>query len=148
MKNLFLSLLILLTSFSVKSQNSDFPYSQKDYLIKMNEVVKVVEDLYNTYGEDTIMVNQLVDLSCSEVYVLSGLGTLDDDFSVSEAIEEWFVPTINRSCDYLPTTVTVIEKECDKWGVWFRVKVTNMYGVNNYIDFGINKENKLRSIIL
>ena len=39
MKNLFLSLLILITSFSVKSQNSDFPYSQKDYLITMNEVV-------------------------------------------------------------------------------------------------------------
>ena len=48
---------------------------------------------------------------------------------------------------YSPTTVMVIKKDLDKWGVWFRVKVTDMYGVN-YIDFGINKENKLRSIIL
>jgi len=148
MKNLFLSLLILLTSFSVKSQNSDFPYSQKDYLITMNEVVKVVEDLYNTYGEDTTIVNELIDLSCSDVYVLSGLGTIDDDFGVSDAIEGWFVPTINTSCDYVPATLTIMEKECDKWGVWFRVKVTNMYGINNYIDLAINKENKLRSIIL
>mgnify|MGYP003132388771 FL=1 len=148
MKNLFLSLLILLTSFSVKSQNSDFPYSQKDYLITMYEVVEVVEDLYNTYGEDTSVVNKLMELSSSKVYVLSGLGTIDDRFNKSAAIEGWFVPTINSSCDYLPTTLTVIEKECDKWGVWFRVKVTNMYGVNNYIDLAINKENKLRSIIL
>ena len=148
MKNLFLSLLILLTSFSVKSQNSDFPYSQKDYLITMNEVVEVVESLYNTYGEDTSVVNKLMDLSSSKVYVLSGLGSIDDRFDKSAAIEGWLVPTINSSCDYLPTTLTVIEKECDKWGVWFRVKVTNMYGVNNYIDLAINKENKLRSIIL
>ena len=132
---------------SIKSQNSDFPYSQKDYLITMNEIVRVVEDLYNTYGEDTIVVNKLMDLSCSKVYILSGFGTIDDSFDKSEAIEEWFVPTINRSCDYLPTTVTVIEKDCCKWGVWFRVKVTNMYGVNNYIDLSINKENKLRSVI-
>jgi hypothetical protein len=148
MKNLFLSLLILITSFSVKSQNSDFPYSQKDYLITMNEVVEVVESLYNTYGEDTSVVNKLMDLSSSKVYVLSGLGAIDDRFDKSAAIEGWLVPTINSSCDYLPTTLTVIEKECDKWGVWFRVKVTNMYGVNNYIDLAINKENKLRSIIL
>ena len=148
MKNLFLSLLILLTSFSVKSQNSDFPYSQKDYLITMNEVVKVVEDLYNTYGEDTSVVNKLMELSSSKVYVLSGLGTIDERFTKSEAIEGWFVPTINTSCNYVPTTLTIMEKECDKWGVWFRVKVTNMYGVNNYIDLAINKENKLRSIIL
>ena len=63
------------------------------------------------------------------------------------AIEEWFVPTINSMYTIPPTTLKVMEKDLDKWGVWFRVKVTDMYGVN-YIDFGINKENKLRSIIL
>ncbi len=139
--------IFIFTIISVKSQNTNFPYSQKDYLIKMNEVVKVIEDLYNTYGEDTSVVNELIDLSCNEVYVLSGLGTIDDKFERSDAIEGWFVPTINSSCDYLATTLTVIEKECDKWGVWFRVKVTNMYGNTNYIDLAINKENKLRSII-
>ena len=88
-----------------------------------------------------------MDLSCNEVYVLSGLGTIDDVFERSAAIEGWFVSTINSSCNYLPTTLTIIETECDKWGVWFRVKVTNMYGITNYIDLAINKENKLRSII-
>jgi hypothetical protein len=147
MRKILVLIFVIFGFLSIKSQNFDFPYSQKDYLINMNKVVKVIEDLYNTYGEDTSVVNELMDLSSNEVYVLSGLGTIDDEFERSAAIEGWLVPTINSSCDYLPTTLTIIEKECDKWGVWFRVKVTNMYGITNYIDLAINKENKLRSII-
>ena len=147
MRKILVLIFVIFGFLSIKSQNLDFPYSQKDYLITMNKVVKVIEDLYNTYGEDTSVVNELMHLSSNEVYILSGFGTIDDSFERSAAIEGWFVPTINSSCDYLPTTLTVIEKECDKWGVWFRVKVTNLYGDTNYIDLAINKENKLRSII-
>ena len=32
----------------------------------MNEVVEVIESLYNTYGEDTSVVNKLMDLSSSK----------------------------------------------------------------------------------
>ena len=142
MKYIFLS---LLTSFSVKSQNSNFPYSEKDYLITMNKVVNTIEDLYNSNGNDTTLTTRLMDLSSDSVYVLSG--GMDQRYPVNYSIKEWFVPTINRLYTYSPTTLEVMEKDLDKWGVWFRVKVTDMYGVN-YIDFGINKENKLRSIIL
>ena len=145
MKYIFLSLLILLTSFSVKSQNSNLPYSEKDYLITMNKVVNTIEDLYNSNGNDTTLTTKLMDLSSDSVYVLSG--GIDQRYPVNYSIKEWFVPTINRLYTYSPTTLEVMEKDLDKWGVWFRVKVIDMYGVN-YIDFGINKENKLRSIIL
>ena len=145
MKYIFLSLLILFTSFSVKSQNSNLPYSEKDYLITMNKVVNTIEDLYNSHGNDTTLTTKLMDLSSDSVYVLSG--GMDQRYPVNYSIKEWFVPTINRLYTYSPTTLEVMEKDLDKWGVWFRVKVTDMYGVN-YIDFGINKENKLRSIIL
>ena len=54
MRKILVLIFVIFGFLSIKSQNLDFPYSQKDYLIKMNEIVKVVEDLYNTYGEDTI----------------------------------------------------------------------------------------------
>jgi len=146
MKNLFLSLLILLTSFSVKAQNSNLPYSEKDYLVTMNEVVSTLDVIYNTTGEDTTITQRLMDLSCNEVYVLSW-GFMDQDTTATYAIKEWFIPTIKRLSNYSPTTLVVVEKDPCKWGVWFRVKVTDMYGTN-YIDFGINRENKISSIIL
>ena len=145
MKYIFLSLLILLTSFSVKYQNSNLHYSEKDYLITMRKVVNTIEDLFNSNGNDTTLTTKLMDLSSDSVYVLSG--GMDQKYPVNYSIKEWFVPTINRLYTYSPTTLEVMEKDLDKFGVWFRVKVTDMYGVN-YIDFGINKENKLRSIIL
>ena len=104
MKNLFLSLLVLLTSFSVKAQNSNLPYSEKDYLITMNEVVKTISDLSN--GEDTTVTQRLMDLSNNEVYVLtfSNGVTIDQDTISTYAIEEWFVPTINSMYTIPPTT--------------------------------------------
>ena len=145
MRNLFLSLLVLLTSFSVKSQNSNLPYSEKDYLVTMNKVVNTVEDLYNSNGDDTTLTTQLMTLSSDSVYVLSG--GMDQRFPSNYSIKEWFIPVINTLSTYSETTLKVVEKDLCKWGVWFRVEVTDMYGVN-YIDFAINRENKLRSIIL
>ena len=145
MKNLFLSLLILLTSFSVKAQNSNLPYSEKDYLITMNEVVNTVQDLYNSNWADTAITTRLMDLSSDSVYVLSG--GMDQRYPSNYSIKEWFIPTINGLYTFSQTTLEITEKDLCKWGVWFRVKVTDMYGVN-YIDFAINRENKLRSIIL
>ena len=148
MKNLFLSLLVLLTSFSVKAQNSNLPYSEKDYLITMNEVVKTISDLSN--GEDTTVTQRLMDLSNNEVYVLtfSNGVTIDQDTISTYAIEEWFVPTINSMSTYSSTTVQVIEKDLDKWGVWFRVKVTDSYGDWYTIDLAINRENKISFVCL
>ena len=145
MKKSMLFFIFIFTIISVKSQNTNFPYSEKDYLITMNKVVNTIEDLYNSNGNDTTLTTKLMDLSSDSVYVLSG--GMDQRYPVNYSIKEWFVPTINRLYTYSPTTLEVTEKDLDKWGVWFRVKVTDMYGVN-YIDFGINKENKLRSIIL
>ena len=145
MKKSMLFFIFIFTIISVKSQNTNFPYSEKDYLITMNKVVNTIEDLYNSNGNDTTLTTKLMDLSSDSVYVLSG--GMDQRYPVNYSIKEWFVPTINRLYTYSPTTLEVMEKDLDKWGVWFRVKVTDMYGVN-YIDFGINKENKLRSIIL
>jgi len=145
MKKSMLFFIFIFTIISVKSQNTNFPYSEKDYLITMNKVVNTIEDLYNSNGNDTTLTTKLIDLSSDSVYVLSG--GMDQRYPVNYSIKEWFVPTINRLYTYSPTTLEVMEKDLDKWGVWFRVKVTDMYGVN-YIDFGINKENKLRSIIL
>ena len=145
MKKSMLFFIFIFTIISVKSQNTNFPYSEKDYLITMNKVVNTIEDLYNSNGNDTTLTTKLIDLSSDSVYVLSG--GMDQRYPVNYSIKEWFVPTINRLYTYSPTTLEVIEKDLDKWGVWFRVKITDMYGVN-YIDFGINKENKLRSIIL
>ena len=145
MKKSMLFFIFIFTIISVKSQNTNFPYSEKDYLITMNKVVNTIEDLYNSNGNDTTLTTKLMDLSSDSVYVLSG--GIDQRYPVNYSIKEWFVPTINRLYTYSPTTLEVTEKDLDKWGVWFRVKVTDMYGVN-YIDFGINKENKLRSIIL
>ena len=150
MRNLFLSLLVLLTSFSVKSQNSNLPYSEKDYLITMNKVVNTISDLSNSYGEDTTVTQRLMDLSNNEVALLTFFNgvKLDGDTISTYAIEEWFVPTINSLTTYSPTTVKVIEKDLDKWGVWFRVKVTDIYGEWYTIDLGINRENKISCIIL
>jgi len=148
MKNLLLSFLILLTSFSVKSQNSNLPYSEKDYLVTMTEVVKIISDLSN--GEDTIVTQRLLDLSNNEVFVLTffnGL-KLDGDTIFTYAIKEWFVPTINSISTYSPTTVRVIEKDLDKWGVWFRVRVTDVYGEWYTIDLGVNRENKISFICI
>ena len=145
MKKSMLFFIFIFTIISVKSQNTNFPYSEKDYLITMNKVVNTIEDLYNSNGNDTTLTTKLMDLSSDSVYVLSG--GMDQRYPVNYSTKEWFVPTINRLYTYSPTTLEVMEKDLDKWGVWFRVKVTDMYGVN-YIDFGINKENKLRSIIL
>ena len=145
MKKSMLFFIFIFTIISVKSQNTNFPYSEKDYLITMNKVVNTIENLYNSNGNDTTLTTKLMDLSSDSVYVLSG--GMDQRYPVNYSIKEWFVPTINRLYTYSPTTLEVTEKDLDKWGVWFRVKVTDMYGVN-YIDFGINKENKLRSIIL
>ena len=145
MKKSMLFFIFIFTIISVKSQNTNFPYSEKDYLITMNKVVNTIEDLYNSNGNDTTLTTKLMDLSSDSVYVLSG--GMDQRYPVNYSIKEWFVPTINRLYTYSPTTLEVMEKDLDKFGVWFRVKVTDMYGVN-YIDFGINKENKLRSIIL
>ena len=145
MKKSMLFFIFIFTIISVKSQNTNFPYSEKDYLITMNKVVNTIEDLYNSNGNDNTLTTKLMDLSSDSVYVLSG--GMDQRYPVNYSIKEWFVPTINRLYTYSPTTLEVMEKDLDKWGVWFRVKVTDMYGVN-YIDFGINKENKLRSIIL
>ena len=145
MKKSMLFFIFIFTIISVKSQNTNFPYSEKDYLITMNKVVNTIEDLYNSNGNDTTLTTKLMDLSSDSVYVLSG--GMDQRYPVNYSIKEWFVPTINRLYTYSPTTLEVMEKDLDKWGVWFRVKVIDMYGVN-YIDFGINKENKLRSIIL
>mgnify|MGYP003659601193 CR=1 FL=1 len=148
MKNLFLSLLVLLTSFSVKAQNSNLPYSEKDYLITMNEGVKTISDLSN--GEDTTVTQRLMDLSNNEVYVLtfSNGVTIDQDTISTYAIEEWFVPTINSMYTTPPTTLKVMEKDLDKWGVWFRVKVTDIYGEYYTIDLAINRENKISCIVL
>ena len=145
MKKSMLFFIFIFTIISVKSQNTNFPYSEKDYLITMNKVVNTIENLYNSNGNDTTLTTKLMDLSSDSVYVLSG--GIDQSYPVNYSIKEWFVPTINRLYTYSPTTLEVTEKDLDKWGVWFRVKVTDMYGFN-YIDFGINKENKLRSIIL
>jgi len=145
MQKSMLFFIFIFTIISVKSQNTNFPYSEKDYLITMNKVVNTIEDLYNSNGNDTTLTTKLMDLSSDSVYVLSG--GMDQSYPVNYSIKEWFVPTINRLYTYSPTTLEVIEKDLDKWGVWFRVEITDMYGVN-YIDFGINKENKLRSIIL
>jgi len=145
MKKSMLFFIFIFTIISVKSQNTNFPYSEKDYLITMNKVVNTIENLYNSNGNDTTLTTKLMDLSSDSVYVLSG--GMDQRYPVNYSIKEWFVPTINRLYTYSPTTLEVTEKDLDKWGVWFRVKVIDMYGVN-YIDFGINKENKLRSIIL
>ena len=145
MKKSMLFFIFIFTIISVKSQNTNFPYSEKDYLITMNKVVNTIENLYNSNGNDTTLTTKLMDLSSDSVYVLSG--GIDQRYPVNYSIKEWFVPTINRLYTYSPTILEVTEKDLDKWGVWFRVKVTDMYGVN-YIDFGINKENKLRSIIL
>ncbi len=145
MKKSMLFFIFIFTIISVKSQNTNFPYSEKDYLITMNKVVNTIENLYNSNGNDTTLTTKLMDLSSDSVYVLSG--GMDQRYPVNYSIKEWFVPTINRLYTYSPTTLEVTEKDLDKWGVWFRVKVTDMYGVND-IDFGINKENKLRSIIL
>jgi len=150
MKNLLLSLLVLLTSFSVKAQNSNLPYSQKDYLITMNKVVNTISDLSNSYGEDTSVTQRLMDLSNNEVSVLTffnGL-KLDGDTISIYAIKEWFIPTINSMSTYSPTRVRVIEKDLDKWGVWFRVKVTDTYGEWYTIDLGINRENKISFVCL
>jgi len=150
MKNLLLSLLILLTSFSVKSQNSNLPYSEKDYLITMNKVVNTIRDLSTSYGEDTSVTQRLMDLSNDEVYVISfnnGLA-VDQDTISTYAIEELFVPTINSLTTYSPTTVEVTEKDPCKWGVWFRVKVTDMYGEYYTIDLGINRENKISFVCI
>ena len=144
MKKSMIFFIFIFTIISVKSQNTNFPYSEKDYLITMNKVVNTIEDLYNSNGSDTTLTTKLMDLSSDSVYVLSA--GMDQSYPVNYSIKEWFVPTINRLYTYSPTTLEVMEKDLDKWGVWFRVKVTDMYGVN-YIDFGINKENKLRSII-
>ena len=150
MKNLFLSLLILLTSFSVKAQNSNLPYSQKDYLITMNKVVNTISDLSNSYGEDTSVTQRLMDLSNNEVSALTFFNgvKLDGDTISSYVIKEWFIPTINSMSTYSPTTVTVIEKDPCKWGVWFRVKVTDSYGDWYTIDMGINRENKISFVCL
>ena len=145
MQKSMLFFIFIFTIISVKSQNTNFPYSEKDYLITMNKVVNTIENLYNSNGNDTTLTTKLMDLSSDSVYVLSG--GMDQSYPVNYSIKEWFVPTINRLYTYSPTTLEVIEKDLDKWGVWFRVEITDMYGVN-YIDFGINKENKLRSIIL
>ena len=113
MKNLLLSFLILLTSFSVKAQNSNLPYSEKDYLITMNKVVNTISDLSNSYGEDTSVIQRLMDLSNNEVYALTffnGL-KLDGDTISSYVIKEWFIPTINSMSIYSPTRVRVIEKD-------------------------------------
>ena len=150
MKNLLLSLLVLLTSFSVKAQNSNLPYSQKDYLITMNKVVNTISDLSNSYGEDTSVTQRLMDLSNNEVSALTFFNgvKLDGDTISSYVIKEWFIPTINSMSTYSPTTVTVIEKDPCKWGVWFRVKVTDSYGDWYTIDMGINRENKISFVCL
>ena len=150
MRNLFLSLLVLLTSFSVKSQNSNLPYSEKDYLITMNKVVNTISDLSNSYGKDTTVTQRLMDLSNNEVALLTFFNgvKLDGDTISTYAIEEWFVPTVNSLTTYSPTTAKVIEKDLDKWGVWFRVKVTDISGSYYTIDLGINRENKISCIIL
>ena len=145
MKYLLL-LLILLTSLFIKSQDANFPYCKKDYLVTMNKVVNIIEDLYNSNGDDTTLTSKLMDLSSDTVYVLSVFSGMDQRYIAAFAIKEWFIPTINRLYTYSPIKVNVAEKDIDKWGVWFRVKVTDMHAIN-YIDFGINKENKLRSII-
>ena len=150
MKNLFLSLLILLTSFSVKAQNSNLPYSEKDYLVTMNKVVNTIRDLSTSYGEDTTVTQRLMDLSNNEVYVISfndGITIAQDTLS-TYAIKEYFVPTINSLSTFSPTTVEVIEKDPCKWGVWFRVKVTNTYGEYYTIDLAINKENKISFVCI
>ena len=150
MKNLLLSFLILLTSFSIKSQNSNLPYSEKDYLITMNKVVNTISDLSNSYGEDTSVIQRLMDLSNNEVYALTffnGL-KLDGDTISSYVIKEWFIPTINSMSTYSPTRVRVIEKDLDKWGVWFRVKVTDIYGEWYTIDLAINRENKISFVCI
>ena len=150
MKNLLLSFLILLTSFSIKSQNSNLPYSEKDYLITMNKVVNTIRDLSTSYGEDTSVIQRLMDLSNNEVSVLTffnGL-KLDGDTISTYAIKEWFVPTINNMSTYSPTTVMVIKKDLDKWGVWFRVKVTDIYGEWYTIDLGINREYKISFVCI
>ena len=144
MKYLLL-LLILLTSFFVKSQDANFPYCKKDYLVTMNKVVNIIEDLYNSNGEDTSLTSKLIDLSCDSVYVLS-MG-MDQIYTAHYSIKEWFIPTISILSPHSLTKVEVVEKDLDKWGIWFRVRLTNLYGIN-YIDFGINKENKISSIIL
>ena len=146
MKNLFVSLLILLASFSVKAQNSNLPYSEKDYLVTMNKVVSTLNVIYNANDGDTTSTQRLMDLSCNEVYVLSW-GFMDQDTTATYAIKEWFIPTIKNLSNYLPTKVVVVEQKPDKWGVWFSVKATNVYG-DTYIDFGINRENKITSIVL
>jgi hypothetical protein len=150
MKYIFLSLLVLLTSFSVKSQNSNLPYSEKDYLIAMNKVVNTISDLSNSYGEDTSVAQRLMDLSNNKVYALTFFNgvSLDGDTISSFVIKEWFVPTINSMSTYSPTTVKVIENDLDKWGVWFRVKVTDEYGEWYTIDMAINRENKISFVCL
>ena len=111
----------------------------------MNKVVNTVEDLYNSNGDDTTLTTQLMTLSSDSVYVLSS--GMDQRFPSNYSIKEWFIPVINTLSTYSETTLKVVEKDLCKWGVWFRVEVTDMYGVN-YIDFAINRENKLRTIVL
>ena len=114
MKKSMLFFIFIFTIISVKSQNTNFPYSEKDYLITMNKVVNTIEDLYNGNENDTTLTTKLMDLSSDSVYVLSG--GMDQSYPVNYSIKEWFVPTINRLCTYSPTTLEVMEKDLDKWG--------------------------------
>ena len=108
MKKSMLFFIFIFTIISVKSQNTNFHYSEKDYLITMNKVVNTIEDLYNSNGNDTTLTTKLMDLSSDSVYVLSG--GMDQRYPVNYSIKEWFVPTINRLYTYSPTTLEVMEK--------------------------------------
>ena len=144
-KTIQLFLLMLFISFSVSSQDNNFPYSEKDYLFTMNEVVEAISDLYNHYSQDTSISKRLIDLSNNEIYVLS-LGFMDGHTTASYAINKWFIPKVHNLSIDAPTKVRVVETDLDKWGIWFRIQVTNLEGLH-YIDLGINKENKISSII-
>ena len=112
----------------INSGNITYEY-QNDLKILVNEKKIVATTSVSDALEDVEIIficvptplneNNEIDISnLTEVaerikdYVKPGMFLI---FESSVAIEGWFVPTINRSCDYLTTTLTIIEKECDKW---------------------------------
>ena len=145
---ILLSFIISINLHSQGGCNTDFYYSEKDYLATMNKVLHSIEDLCNIRGNDSVITSSLIDLSCDSVYVLSPGAGMDQKYVSDYCINEWFVPMINILYTDSSTLLEIVEKDVDKWGVWFRVELTDINGGVSYIDIGINKTNKISSIIL
>lgn len=140
---------ILTIVFSVilfHSYSQSFPYNEEDYKVSMyrflNEIDRFIK---NQSTIDERVLNNLISLSRDSIYILSIYHGFDGCQVSINVIQEIFLPYIKK---HKIIELDIQETDIDKWGAWFRIRMLDKNNCYHLLDFSINKENKLTSIIL